>query len=569
MKIQKINVSYRAILFIAVFFSFGLCADVFANTFDGTKISINAPTTGGVPSITYLGGDIYLSDTFHTLSLTACPGQPAPTFSGGVWTVPRNTTTGYWCFESSAADHTIYYNTPPLGPRYKWLPNTNTTGFQNVKDFGAVGDGTTDDTAAVTNAVHYLGSKQGGTLYFSIGDFKITGTINLPPAILIQGAMGKATSTFTNAANPKSPSRILLAAKNTAAFRIGENNENVRFKNIEITATTTVGTIGVEGIGKFTEAFGGTTQLISFDNVIFSLLDRGIYVHDVSDSGSFWQFDYVKVESCYFLYNQTAGIYVNLHNSDWNIISSFFFLPAANVPAAPAAADGMRFQRIGAVLVQNTFGGGNGYDSGQTYAQGGDFIDADETGSMTIINSGSERSNNSIVYGNTQYTGNFYHSLMLSGSIFGDPILLKQKVRFTSSGNFYGGATVNATDPGVVIYSTGDRFCYDSVTQPVNPCGNLAPGQSPGFQGVGKIVFQTGQEADGPTPAINATIGNNVDIKGKVTFSVLTLAQVLALPAPGAGAVVYCSNCNAGTAPCTAGGSGALAVNNGTQWACK
>src|SRR5262245_34589255 len=48
-----------------------------------------------------------------------------------------------------------------------------TTSVYNVKDYGATGNGTTDDGAAITAAANALESAGGGTLYFPPGTYKI------------------------------------------------------------------------------------------------------------------------------------------------------------------------------------------------------------------------------------------------------------------------------------------------------------------------------------------------------------------------------------------------------------
>jgi len=48
---------------------------------------------------------------------------------------------------------------------------------RNVKEFGARGDGTTDDTAAIQAAINTVGAAGGGTILFPEGDYKITDTI--------------------------------------------------------------------------------------------------------------------------------------------------------------------------------------------------------------------------------------------------------------------------------------------------------------------------------------------------------------------------------------------------------
>jgi hypothetical protein len=47
----------------------------------------------------------------------------------------------------------------------------------NVKDFGAVGNGTTDDTAAIQAAINYAGTQRGGKVHFPAGIYSITSTI--------------------------------------------------------------------------------------------------------------------------------------------------------------------------------------------------------------------------------------------------------------------------------------------------------------------------------------------------------------------------------------------------------
>ena len=64
--------------------------------------------------------------------------------------------------------------------------------FANVKDFGAVGDGTTDDTAAINRAMANLitletTGKEKRQLYFPGGKYKVTSTIKIYPHITLSG----------------------------------------------------------------------------------------------------------------------------------------------------------------------------------------------------------------------------------------------------------------------------------------------------------------------------------------------------------------------------------------------
>lgn len=57
----------------------------------------------------------------------------------------------------------------------------------NVLDFGAIGDGVNDDTAAIQNAITQ-GVATGGTIYFPLGKYKLTSTLNVPTGAILLGA---------------------------------------------------------------------------------------------------------------------------------------------------------------------------------------------------------------------------------------------------------------------------------------------------------------------------------------------------------------------------------------------
>lgn len=76
--------------------------------------------------------------------------------------------------------------------------------FVSVRDFGAIGDGVADDTAAIQRALdNPLGTATAGgqnslfhrTVYFPAGDYLISDTIQVPPFTRLQGE-GKTTSTL-------------------------------------------------------------------------------------------------------------------------------------------------------------------------------------------------------------------------------------------------------------------------------------------------------------------------------------------------------------------------------------
>jgi hypothetical protein len=63
----------------------------------------------------------------------------------------------------------------------------------SVKEYGAKGDGSTDDTTAIQTAVTAIGTRGGGTLYFPKGTYLISSTISLVSKIRILGESKSST----------------------------------------------------------------------------------------------------------------------------------------------------------------------------------------------------------------------------------------------------------------------------------------------------------------------------------------------------------------------------------------
>jgi polygalacturonase len=60
-------------------------------------------------------------------------------------------------------------------------------GTLNVRDFGAVGDGTTDDTAALAAALDKCGRERGGIVFAPTGNYLIKGHLSVPDNVTLEG----------------------------------------------------------------------------------------------------------------------------------------------------------------------------------------------------------------------------------------------------------------------------------------------------------------------------------------------------------------------------------------------
>lgn len=513
------------------------------NTFDGKSIELLAPDTGG-RCVAGFGGDPTvkrLPGLTSPINITDCSGNYLGqiTDSSGI-TVIRNGATGYWCFKTSDTKVNVSYSVGGTPYSWTWIANTDNSGFYNVRDFGALGNGhkadgtvntAADDTNAIRNAIVYVGAKFGGTLYFPEGVYRVSSALVLPSGIIIKGTsgMGSGSSQFYYSGTyTKSNSTISLVGDNKSLFKIGECVNNVKMENITLKGESLTNTNGVEALGAYppSPSVISSSQEFEFENTAFDTFNKGLYFHAV-DSNKLWQIDYVNVSHCTFNHNKTAGIHTDSFNTDWKVSSSLFNLPVNGPEGSRIRGDGLLIERATNLQLSNSFGGGVDYsDTGR----GGTFIKALFVGGLTIINSSAERLSETISYGKDPNTGTIWGSysntLMIINSGFGDPMNIYGRVNFVSTGNGYAGKTVN-TGTGVRIYSTGDRFCLDlnANYDPSAPCGRDPSGtpfplDQAGFQGTGTIVFQTGQPAEkNPTTtqeiaAVPAKITGDLEIKG-------------------------------------------------------
>jgi Pectate lyase superfamily protein len=102
----------------------------------------------------------------------------------------------------------------------------------NVKDFGAVGDSVTDDTFAINTALAAFVST-GGVLYFPSGTYIITGNINVPQYVGLEGNSGSGQA-----------SRIHFTGTGTAISL----NQYSRLEDIKITSNNQAGAVAVANV---------------------------------------------------------------------------------------------------------------------------------------------------------------------------------------------------------------------------------------------------------------------------------------------------------------------------------
>ena len=177
--------------------------------------------------------------------------------------------------------------------------------FATVRDFGAVGDGVTDDTAAINRALYQLYCREVNpqirrSLFFPAGVYRVTDTINIPPYATLygEGADGSvivlenpADSTLvpyvartadslqqtganigSNGAIP--PQYITVSNMGfqnldlTTSVFLAQDAVNCRFQNVGFSGPLTTGTITTDAPATSCVEFASTTTVIC-DQIVF------------------------------------------------------------------------------------------------------------------------------------------------------------------------------------------------------------------------------------------------------------------------------------------------------------
>lgn len=535
------------------------------NKFEGMNIILSVPTEhrGLTCALRYVPPTTAITITdlnpATPMKVSSC-GGPAGfagegsslTQSGATSATLKASQTDYkWCFQGEDKMYKLSFQGDTwTGPvTYNWIatPPERERGFYNIRDFGAKGDGTTDDTTAIRSAFAYIAWHNGGNLTFPEGDYVVTQTLALPSNITIQGVSGVESNAPTGNYTQRNSTRIKLRGKNLAMFRIGECTQSIVVKDIELFAESNENTYGVEGVGAYNSA-----QDFYFQRVTFHNFFRGIYAHGLEQTNLGWQFDYIRIDHCRFVYNRDAGIYVNSRNSDWTISDSLF----QNPKKQPGwESNGMYFERVMMVLIQNSFGGGIAGN------RGGTFISILDSAHTSIINCEAETVEYCLRYNAIDHpgAGDYSSPLFLANNLFGETVEFKARRTLVSTGNYYGGNTFKA-GPLLRVYSTGDRFCLDGLIKP-----NCWGTPENGFDKA-TVIFRTGQPGEGTVKGYPTYFGTDVQFGAPPQMPPFPLN--LLPPDKPNGSMVYCSNCRRNTTPCQAGGTGAPAMVVGGQWSC-
>ena len=164
-------------------------ASVVKNDFIGDGVEVNfvlsaSPSTKLATNV-FING-VYQEKDSYTLSGNTITFSIAPPLSSSI-EVMTNETGIINAGNATAISYTAGFPGATLQ-----TVQTKLEQYVSVKDFGAVGDGVTDDTANIQDAVDAMNAANGGAIYFPAGEYLITDYITLYSDVTLFGE-GKAS----------------------------------------------------------------------------------------------------------------------------------------------------------------------------------------------------------------------------------------------------------------------------------------------------------------------------------------------------------------------------------------
>lgn len=275
----------------------------------------------------------------------------------------------------------------------KWMPASSSgstsgnTLWYNVKDYGAIGNGVANDTAAIASAISALTTGSGGVLYFPTGTYSTTGGFLFTTNAIVMGEGGYWAS-----------STIKCSSATAKLFEVNAASLEVNFQDLYLLNTAATPTAGCAiSVGAANGPQVNLTRIVVekfYDNLDYH-------------SGSNW-----LIDNCWIGTSRRYGIFIenafNADQGDWGIINTVI--------------TGHTYNPTAAICIESSGGGRivgckiNGTSTG--YAYGILLQVADPTTILLIGNNSIENvRTNGILLAN--FTSATYSQIIIDGNQFG------------------------------------------------------------------------------------------------------------------------------------------------------
>ena len=192
--------------------------------------------------------------------------------------------------------------------------------YVSVMDFGAVGDGVVNDTAAM-QAAHNTGK----LIYYPVGVYSFT-TITIASG----GIVGEGKETILKSTDTSSNDLITYTGVDSSGLLI--NTNGALFENFTLETATSSQKSGGAGIKISPANYGGQPN----ENYLTSV--EGVYIKNIPTSISFSLSSFFSVRNSYFSFYSVAGLYAVIDNAtfqdngDNEISGNWFYTNSATCP---------------------------------------------------------------------------------------------------------------------------------------------------------------------------------------------------------------------------------------------
>jgi hypothetical protein len=191
----------------------------------------------------------------------------------------------------------------------------------NVRDYGAVGDGVTDDTAAIQTALTSLTSYSKRSLYFPPGTYLISATLTAPIGLSSAQIFGSSGYDFGSPLNNAQRTSIkwMGATSTTTPMVLFDRSNGIVWSGISLNCNYKAG----YGIQFYSGARydGSTNNTVKQCTITYALAD-GILVGQEGSpptSGGDRQFFAYKYDQVTFIGCARSGIHINEYNADLHL----------------------------------------------------------------------------------------------------------------------------------------------------------------------------------------------------------------------------------------------------------
>lgn len=213
---------------------------------------------------------------------------------------------------------------------------TTSLGWYNVRDYGAIGDGATNDTSAVSSAISAMNSAGGGILYFPKGKYLTTGGFNLASPCIVRGDGNTSefgTMVFTSA------TQVICSSGSTSLFTVTDYGASFRDMALICSAGTASSGAGIKVVAPAT---GYLYSQQHYDNITVS----GFYDCMDIQVAFLWHMD-----NCNILYPVRYGM--KIANEFWEDWGNFSISNCQFHPGARNSTAAIRHESGGGAMISN------------------------------------------------------------------------------------------------------------------------------------------------------------------------------------------------------------------------